>query len=240
MPADVFQSIKRRISRAIGEKTLYYPGCITLNCLPNMFNDYKALLSDIGIHFVIIDEFVCCGAPLLNAGYIADFEEIMKKNIEILKKNQISKIITNCPHCYDVFKSRYGLSVEHITQTLVAHKQKIVFKKKEEVSYHDPCLLARKHAIVDEPRILIRQTGLKLIEPAKNKEKTFCCGAGCGVKQNFPEIANKLAKERLKQLGSKKIITSCPYCYMHLQENCENKKSIVELSQALIDYNSAR
>ena len=81
----------------------------------------------------------------------------------------------------------------------------------------------------------LNETGFKLIEPSRNKERTFCCGAGGGVKQNSPKIANKIAKKRLEQLGSKKIIVSCPYCYAHLKENVDNKKKIVELSETLVE-----
>jgi len=236
LSATIFSFIKKRISSVAGKKTLYYPGCMTLHCQSTFFNNYKSLLSDVGISFIVIDELTCCGSPLLNAGYASDFEELKKNNLEILRKNQVSKIITNCPHCYVVFKKQYGFEVEHITQTLADHSQKITFKNKEEASYHDPCILAKQHIIINEPRKLLKQTGLKLIEPVRTKNKTFCCGAGSGVKQNYPELANKMAKERLSQFGSNKIITSCPYCYAHLQENADNKKKIIELSEALTGH----
>jgi Fe-S oxidoreductase len=182
----------------------------------------------------MLDELACCGSPLLNAGYTKDFEEVKNKNLNLLKKHGITKIITNCPHCYQIFKTQYGIAVEHITQTLASQKHKVPYKNREEVVYHDPCLLARQNNITQEPRALIRQTGFKIIEPLRTKEKTFCCGAGGGVKQNYPELANKIAKERLKQLGSKKIIVSCPYCYAHLSENADNKKNILEISEVIL------
>jgi Fe-S oxidoreductase len=209
---------------------------MTTGALPDLLNNYKALLSDLGIDFVMMSELSCCGAPLLNAGYEGDFEEIKKKNLEILKRQGIVKIITNCPHCYSMFKEHYGFEVEHITQTLFNHKHKLAYKKREEVVYHDPCILARENRVLNEPRALIRQAGFKIIEPSKTKEKTFCCGAGGGVKQNYPDIANRIAKERLRQLGAKKIIVSCPYCYAHFQENAENKKSIIEISEAVLEH----
>jgi heterodisulfide reductase subunit D len=235
LSVNIFSTIKSSVSGVRGEKTLYYPGCMTRHYLTSFFNNYKALLTDFGINFVLIDELNCCGSPLLNAGYADDFEQIKNKNIDVLKRHGIVKIITNCPHCYVVLKEHYGLNVEHITQTLASHKHKVAYKNREEVSYHDPCLLARRNNLVNEPRALIRQTGFKIIEPLKTKEKTFCCGAGGGIKQNYPELARRIAKERLKQLGSKKVIASCPYCYAHLKESVENKKNIIELSQVLLE-----
>ena len=236
LPINLFHTIRSKISDLAGGRVLYYPGCMTATALPNLLSNYKALLSDFGIDFVMINELSCCGSPLLNAGYVQDFEEIKKKNLEILHRQGISKIITNCPHCYVIFKKHYGFETEHITQTFASHKHKVSYKNREEVVYHDPCLLARENNVIAEPRELIRQTGFKIVEPARTKEKTFCCGAGSGVKQNFSELSNRIAKERLRQLGAKKVIVSCPYCYAHFQENAENKKSIVEISETLLEH----
>jgi heterodisulfide reductase subunit D len=235
LSANLFGGLKNRFSKAAGGKTLYYPGCMTSYNLTRLLNNYKALLSDFGIGFVMIDELGCCGAPLLSAGYARDFEDVKKKNLAILKSRGISKIITNCPHCFNTFKKHYGIVVEHITQTFTAHKHKITYKHQEEVIYHDPCLLAKQNNIINEPRNLIRQTGFKIIEPIRTKEKTFCCGAGGGVKQNYPGLANKIAKERLRQLAQQKVIVSCPYCYAHLGENADVKKKIIELSEILFE-----
>jgi Fe-S oxidoreductase len=214
--------------------TLYYPGCLTRHALPFVMVKYKALLSDLGVDFKIIDEINCCGAPLLNAGYALDFAEIKEKNIRLMKKHNVTRIITNCPHCYDMLKNQYFLPAEHISQTLEAHKHKLAHRGHEEIAYHDPCLLARKNNVIKEPRLLLKQIGFRIIEPARSREKTFCCGAGGGLKQNSPALANQIAKERLNHLGAKKIIVSCPYCLLHLSENAGNKK-IIELSQVLVE-----
>lgn len=235
MSTNLLNVVKTKLSGIVGSKVLYYPGCMTKTALPRILNNYKALLTDFGISFVILEELSCCGSPLLSAGYAQDFEDVKKQNLALIQKHGINRIITNCPHCYNIFKKHYGLEVEHITQTFGSHKHKISYKNREEVTYHDPCLLARQNKVVDEPRALIRQTGFKIVEPPKTKGNTFCCGAGGGVKQNFPELANKIAKERLRQINSKKVIVSCPYCYAHLQENAENKKSITEISEPLLE-----
>ncbi|MBU1198442.1 MAG: (Fe-S)-binding protein [Nanoarchaeota archaeon] len=234
MPSTFFHKIKTAVSGLKPENILYYPGCMTQYALKEVFEDYKAILVDLGIDFVTINDLVCCGSPLLNAGYEKDFNEIKEKNLGILKQNKITKIITNCPHCYDIFKHKYGLNVEHTLQTLAANKRKISVENTEEVAYHDPCILARKNNIFQEPREVLKHTGFHLEEPLKSKDCTFCCGAGGGVKQNSSKIADKIAKERLSQLKSNKIIVSCPYCYAHLKENA-TKKKIIEISKTLVE-----
>ena len=51
-----------------GEKTLYYPGCLTKGVLKEEFENYKEIFNRLGIDFVmLLDKEVCCGLPILNA-----------------------------------------------------------------------------------------------------------------------------------------------------------------------------
>lgn len=230
---NILSRIKNSFKGLKPGNVIFYPGCMTQHCLPKLLNNYKSLLVDIGVDFKIMNELKCCGSPLLNAGISSDFEEVKKENLKLLRKNNITKIITNCPHCYDIFKNQYKVKVEHITQTLAANKHKLIIGSSEEVVYHDPCLLSRKNNIIKEPRAVLNKAGFLLSEPSRTKGKTFCCGAGGGLKQSSPKISNKIAKERLKQFELKKVIVSCPYCYVHLKENAKNSKEIIELSETL-------
>lgn len=55
--------------------------------------------------------------------------------------------------------------------------------------------------------------GLKLGEMERIKEYTWCCGAGGGVINAFPDFAAWTARERLKEAkatGAEGIVTACP------------------------------
>lgn len=219
------------------DNVLYYPGCMTKYYHPKIFSNYKSLFSDSGVNFRLIDELVCCGSPLLSAGYEDDFEDVKKKNLAILKQNGITKIITNCPHCYLVFKNRYGFKTEHVSQTLMLHMHKIKSGSREEISYQDPCLLVRGDAVAaDESRAILKKANLSIIESTLSKEKTFCCGAGGGLKQVSPSLAAKIGTLRLSQFRTSKVAVSCPYCYAHLKECAAgSSKDIIELSEIIFD-----
>lgn len=233
------------ISKLLRTNVLYYPGCLTKFVLPDIQKKYEKILSNINISFIKLkDVEACCGSPVLNSGYFKDFEKIANENYNTFVRHGIKKIITNCPACFHIFKNEYpetvknwDIKVEHITQTINKNISKIKPGKPEYVTYHDPCHLGRKSKVYNEPRGIIKKSGKKIIEMKLNKGNSFCCGGGGGVKSNFNELSNSIAKERIKQAEEKEvntIITSCPMCYLNLKEN-SNKIKVKEMSEVIKD-----
>ncbi len=216
-------------------KTVFYPGCLAKHNLKSIANNYLNILQKLGVDFVLLkDSEVCCGYPALSLGYRPEFEDLRVKNVELFKKNGIKKIITSCPSCYLIFKEYYKeFKVEHVTQTLVKYLRNLPVKFEEKITYYDPCNLARKGNIVNEPRAILETLGFEIVELESNKENTICCGAGGGLKNNLPSISNKIAKKLLAKVKTKKLITTCPLCCQHLKENTKNIE-VLELSQVLV------
>ena len=198
--------------------TLYYPGCLTHFAIPEVEENYKEILKKLGIDFITLQEFSCCGSPVLNAGYYKDFGELKEKNLELLKNFGVSRIITSCPACLNTLNG-YGLEVEHISQTVDRRLKKIKRKEEGEMTYHDPCHLGRKGKVYEEPRNVLRHIGLEVKELDLCRENSRCCGGGGGMKANFPEDANGIAKEMLEEVKTASLVTTCPLCYLHLKEN---------------------
>jgi heterodisulfide reductase subunit D len=216
-------------------ETLFYPGCLAKSSLKSIANNYATVLQKLGMEIILLkDSEVCCGWPALSMGYRPEFEELMAKNIEVFKQHNIKKIITSCPSCYLTFKEHYkGFEVEHITQTLVRYLKVLPIKYEEKITYYDPCSLGRKAGIFNEPRVILEALGFEIVELKNNKENTSCCGFGGGLAQNIPAISNKIAKELLSKVKTKKLITTCAQCYQHLKNNSTNVE-VLELSQVLI------
>jgi len=229
-------------SKLFSRNTLYYPGCLAKSVATDINENYREILKNLGIDFLIIEEFVCCGSPVLNSGFEEDFERLKKKNIELLKKYGIRTIITPCPACARMFKQDYelekrGFKVKHVSEVIIENVNKIkpLFKKENpiEVTYHDPCHLGRHLRIYDAPRMAMMKAGYRINEFPKRRENAECCGGGGGVKANFPEIANEVAKRRMKKSRTKIIVTSCPLCYLHFKENADKDHDIKEMSHLL-------
>lgn len=83
---------------------------------------------------------------------------------------------------------------------------------------HDPPKKMRRGAngVYDIPReILQRIPGLRLVEMYRARESAWCCGAGGGVKDAYPDFAIWTATQRLKEakaVGAKAIVSACPWC----------------------------
>ena len=223
--------------KSLGSNVLYYPGCLMKGILSTEFENYKEIFNRLKIDYILLsDEEFCCGLSVLNAGYRKDARKLAKKNFDLFKKHSVTKIITNCPMCYHAFKEIYpklvldwNIEVEHATVTILEalKKRGVRFRgsdeEKELVSYHDPCYLGRYSGVYDEPRKVIELLGGKIAEMRFNRESTLCCGAGGGVRMNFPDVARKVAVERVKSISSNatKIISPCGLCYANLKSASE-------------------
>ena len=67
-----------------------------------------------------------------------------------------------------------------------------------------------------QPRNILKAIpGLELVEMTRLRENAFCCGAGRGTKEAFPELATFAANERLdevREVGAETLVSACPFC----------------------------
>ncbi|MBU2634537.1 MAG: (Fe-S)-binding protein [Nanoarchaeota archaeon] len=222
------------LEKLTNRNVLYFPGCMTKYVLKDKEDNYKKILKKIGVDFIMLkDEEFCCGSPVLNAGYKEDFENLKEKNLEKFKKFGVGEIITNCPACYNMLKDNYNLKVKHISQVILENIE--VFKKKfdEDITYHDSCHLGRQGKIFEEPRDALKAIGFEIKEFKNNREKASCCGAGGGMKNNLPKLANEVANNVLSKVKTEKMITACPMCYQHFKDNSKDVL-ILELGDVFV------
>jgi Fe-S oxidoreductase len=72
------------------------------------------------------------------------------------------------------------------------------------------------NGVYQQPRdILSSIPGVNLVEMPRKRENAFCCGAGRGTKEAFPDFALWAAEQRLeevKEVGAEAIVSACPWC----------------------------
>jgi Fe-S oxidoreductase len=157
-------------------------------------------------------------------------EMLREKNLKILNKAQFQKVVTTDPHSYQALKHEYsygngngalrGRPVLHYTQLLSELLGSGAFRvsngRKGKVTYHDPCYLGRYNGIYAEPRRILKQLGLELVEMKRNRSTSYCCGAGGGRlwMEDAPGIAERPAESRVREAASipgvDTLVVSCP------------------------------
>ena len=67
-----------------------------------------------------------------------------------------------------------------------------------------------------QPRNILKAIpGVTFVEMPRTRENSFCCGAGRGTKEAFPELASFSAKHRLeevREVGAETLVSACPWC----------------------------
>jgi Fe-S oxidoreductase len=76
--------------------------------------------------------------------------------------------------------------------------------------------------VYEPPRNVLRAIpGLQLIEMERIKEAAWCCGAGGGAREAYPEFSRRTAGERLEEAastGADAIVSACPWCERNFQD----------------------
>ncbi|MCP4600458.1 MAG: (Fe-S)-binding protein [Proteobacteria bacterium] len=104
---------------------------------------------------------------------------------------------------------------------------KLKFKKgsiKEKTTYHDPCNIARKEMIVDQPREILRHICEDFVEMTPRGKDNYCCGGGGGT-VSIDEIhdfrmliGGKTKAEQLRKTGAHYVVTPCANCKKQTDE----------------------
>ena len=72
------------------------------------------------------------------------------------------------------------------------------------------------YGLYAQPRnILSAIPGVTFVEMPRTRENSFCCGAGRGTKEAFPDLASFSAKHRLeevREVGAEALVSACPWC----------------------------
>ncbi|MCX7991336.1 MAG: heterodisulfide reductase-related iron-sulfur binding cluster [Proteobacteria bacterium] len=235
---------------------LFWPGCA------GAFDDrYSKVVKKIveifnraDLKFALLgEEETCCGDPARKLGNEYLYDMLARQNIETMNNYGIKKIVTSCPHCLNTLKRDYSQIggnyevVSHSEFLLSLLKEgKINLNKSLEGKfvYHDSCYLARYNDVYDEPREVIKKSGLKLTEFERRGIKGFCCGGGGGnmfLEEHSPRMNDTRVKQILDSGEGKDltgIATACPFCLTMMTDGTKtyNREDIVVKDIAEIIY----
>jgi Fe-S oxidoreductase len=96
--------------------------------------------------------------------------------------------------------------------------------------------------VYETPRELLKAVpGVALKEMPRNRDESWCCGAGGGINACFPELALETAMDRLDEAADTgadaMVIPSCPICYNNFATVAADRKKIefMDLVQLIDD-----
>jgi heterodisulfide reductase subunit D len=203
---------------------------------------FAKILAHLGTSYAVLGkEESCTGDPARRAGNEMLYLMQALRNIEIFKSYNVKKIITICPHCYNILKNEYpdlGGSYEVLNYIefldTAIHQGKLkmdpsVFAEAR-VTYHDPCYLGRINGIYDKPRSILKKITPEVVEMKRNKSFALCCGAGGGqmfkeAEKGSKEVFIERTEEALAT-DANVIATACPFCMTMMTDGLKYKDRI--------------
>jgi heterodisulfide reductase subunit D len=275
--AEAYERAKQRTTVKEEESTYnvgYFVGCTSSYRNKELVSATSQVLNKLGVEFVLFPEEKCCGSVLFRTGLEDEALELVKHNTEMVRKSGVKDVVFSCSGCFSTFTLEYsrladynlGFNLYHLTQyvlKIVKEKNlKIRYTKRTKdnpllITYHDPCHLGRYCGVYEEPRELIRMIeGVKLFEMKHNKDMSWCCGAGGGVKALYGDIAAEVGRDRITETrtcmvrtredrlkealetSAEVLVSSCVFCKNNIFQVAVEDNSpikVIDISQLLLD-----
>lgn len=179
----------------------------------------------------------CCGDSLRRLGNEFVFDRMAKENVKMFQERGVTKIITQCPHCFSTLKNdyhQYGMELEVVHHSELIHnllgsgrlKLNRQVADLGNIIIHDSCYLGRHNDVYAAPRESLRAaTGELPVELGRNRENSFCCGAGGGRMWMEEHIGTRINLARVKEALALKpdtLCVSCPYCMIMFEDGLKD------------------
>ena len=222
------------------------------------------LLEHANINYAVLGKAEkCTGDPARRAGNEYLYYQLANENVmllnevlidETLDASKPKRIVTTCPHCFNALFNDYPQLGGHYD---VVHHSEFIdmliqegrlppLELDEQLTYHDPCYLGRHNDIYDAPRRVLGAEAsghavgaAPLVEMPRNRNNSFCCGAGGAQFWKEEEAGDMRVSENrfqeAKATGAKVIAAGCPFCKVMLKSSDsaqqEGAPDVVDIAQ---------
>ena len=232
---------------------LYWVGCAASydREIQKVARAMVRLLRAADVHFAVLGtEELCTGESARRLGEEFLFQEMATRNIECLKKYNVRRILTHCPHCLNSFRLDYpqlGGNYEVIHHSeflsqliregrLTIHEHDSESEDGDRITFHDPCYLARVHGVTEAPRTVIREAlggSGNLAETPRHGKNTSCCGAGGGRMWFDDPASERVGRGRIEDVlrtGAQTVAVACPFCRVMMRDGIAPERPDVRVA----------
>ena len=216
---------------------------------------FVQLLDHAGVDFAVLGKRECCtGDSARRSGNEYLYRQLAETNITTLNAIKPKLIVATCPHCMNTVGKEYkqlggDFKVMHHTEyleTLVASGKLVANATDSNVAFHDPCYLGRHNGVYDAPRNLLKVLSNSVVEMPRNRENSFCCGAGGAQfwKEEEPgseRISDNRYREAQQTLAGGEdnvLAVGCPFCKSMLESTPSkgtNSVAVRDVAELLLE-----
>ncbi|MEX2597376.1 MAG: (Fe-S)-binding protein [Salibacteraceae bacterium] len=252
------KTMSEMISAGEQPEVLFWVGCM------GSFDDrakkitkaFAKILNKAGVKFAVLGaEESCTGDPAKRAGNEFLYQMQAFANIQVLNGYEVKRIVTACPHCFNIMKNEYpelggNYEVIHHTQFLqrLLNEGRLTVEggkfKGKRITFHDPCYLGRANGVYEAPREVLSKLDAELTEMKRCKERGLCCGAGGAQMFKEAEKGDKEVNvERTEDAIEVKpdiIAAGCPFCNTMMTDgvkhfNEENNIEVKDIAELIAE-----
>jgi Fe-S oxidoreductase len=183
------------------------------------------ILNQAGTDFgILYDAEKTSGCDVRRVGEEGLYATLAEDNVATISECQFDRIFSSDPHSFHTLKNEYpafggSWTVLHHSQLLLEliETGRLVPRRQlgYHVTYHDPCTLGRYNRVFDAPRKVLAAIGVQLHEMPRNRDNSFCCGAGGGrIWMKDPPGVRRPSEQRIDEamsIGSLDyFVVACP------------------------------
>jgi Fe-S oxidoreductase/nitrate reductase gamma subunit len=233
---------------------LYWVGCAAAydRRAQKVARSVVELLTAAQVNFAVLGpEERCTGESARRMGDELLFQQLAEQNVQTLEVRRVKRIVAHCPHCVNSLRNDYPQAGGHYE---VMHHSELLAQLIAEgrlpqlpanhdntgqVTYHDPCYLARANGVTEPPRAVLaaacnNRVGdeLPILELARNRRETSCCGGGGGRMWFDDPAAERVGRGRVQEIaasGAATVAVACPFCLIMLKDGLAAEKPGVEV-----------
>jgi len=185
------------------------------------------ILHHAGVDFgILFDAEKTGGCDVRRVGEEGLYASLAEENVKTISGCEFERIFSSDPHSFHTLKNEYpqfggSWTVLHHSELLLelleSGRLQPMRRLDYTVTYHDPCTLGRYNGVYEAPRRVLTALGTTLRDMPRNRDNSFCCGAGGGriwMKELRAEGARRPSEQRIDEAvalgGIDYFVVACP------------------------------